>query len=284
MGWQITINSSSSQLVDCEPMSASLNALLSNPIRSSQPLEDLPVKLGNQSARLADCADFVSLPDYQGLSFQGETSRLMALGHGLTNGRITVEGEVGPLVGEAMSGGEIRIQGDAGDFVGRGATGGRIRIAGNVGDDLAAPSTPHARGVDGLEVLVSGSAGDRIANRLRRGLIVIAGDAGEMAGYQMRAGTILIGGQYGIGLGLQMIRGTILLNRPSENPGEGRFQPACHYTPTIAGVLNQYLQQIQSPLTFTPPSQWTRWLGDQTNGCRGELLVAHSTSVNTFDS
>jgi formylmethanofuran dehydrogenase subunit C len=58
---------------------------------------------------------------------------------------------------------------------------------------------------------VAGNAGERAADKMRRGFILIEGGAGTYAGSRMLAGTLAIGGRAGALPGYLMNRGTILL-------------------------------------------------------------------------
>src|SRR5690606_42019287 len=46
-------------------------------------------------------------------------------------------------------------------------------------------------------VLVHGSAGDLVGERMRRGVVAVAGDVGDYAGTGMLAGTLLVFGRLG---------------------------------------------------------------------------------------
>ena len=77
-----------------------------------------------------------------------------------------------------------------------------------------------SRGVVGGEIVVLGSAGTWVAERMRRGLVYVGGSTGEFAGRGMIAGTLVIGGQPGAGTGEGIKRGS-LVALGSIKPPEG---------------------------------------------------------------
>jgi formylmethanofuran dehydrogenase subunit C len=62
-------------------------------------------------------------------------------------------------------------------------------------------------------IICHGNVGDRLADNMRRGLILVDGDAGNYAASRMIAGTVGIYGKVGDHLGYMMKRGTILLTQ-----------------------------------------------------------------------
>lgn len=62
-------------------------------------------------------------------------------------------------------------------------------------------------------IICRGNVGNRLADSMRRGLILVDGDAGSYAASRMIAGTVGIHGKVGDHLGYMMKRGTILLTQ-----------------------------------------------------------------------
>ncbi len=147
----------------------------------------------------------------EAIRFEGGSTRLDNLGHGLKSGEIIIEGACGHAAGHAMSGGSLVISGDAGPFAGSGLSGGRLEIKGNAGDFLGGPLDGEMEGISGGLVIVRGSAGQRAGDRLRRGTIIIEGRAGDYFGSRLIAGTLIAVGGAGRLPGFLMRRGTIVL-------------------------------------------------------------------------
>jgi formylmethanofuran dehydrogenase subunit C len=140
---------------------------------------------------------------------EGDLRHVKKIGQGMTQGCITVQGDVGLHLGAYMRGGEIRVEGDAGDWVGAHMQGGRIWIKGNAGHLLGAAYRGEKRGVNRGVIVVEGNVGREAGAQMRRGLIVVMGNAGDFAGVKMIAGSLLVFGRLGARAGAGMKRGTI---------------------------------------------------------------------------
>src|SRR6059036_3747402 len=147
---------------------------------SRRAVEDLPAHVGNRRERLGDLFE-VEGDGTEDVEIEGDLSRFALVGAGLSRGRLTVRGAVGPRAGSGMNGGILSIEGSAGDYAGEGMSGGLLRILGDVGDHLAAPLPGRPRGMNRGTILVRGNAGRMAGMLMRRGTIVIAGDAGPAA-------------------------------------------------------------------------------------------------------
>jgi formylmethanofuran dehydrogenase subunit C len=154
--------------------------------------------------------------DARHLRFAGDTAWLDLLGHEMTEGSITVEGDAGVQAGRRMTGGTLSIGGHAGPWAGSQMAGGRIDIAGGAGDRLGGPLPGEMHGMAGGIITVASRTGDRAGERMRRGLIVVRHDAGDHAGYRMIAGTLLVLGKAGMLPGTLMGRGTIVIGKGAE--------------------------------------------------------------------
>jgi len=133
----------------------------------------------------------------QQIRLEGACDRLDLIGHGMSSGEMTVEGDVGAKAGRLMNGGRLVIQGNAGPWAASGMRAGHLEITGSVGDRLGGPLAGEVAGMRGGVVLVGGDAGERAGDRLRRGTIIIQGGAGPYAGSRMLAGTLIVRGPAG---------------------------------------------------------------------------------------
>ncbi|MGH6922254.1 MAG: formylmethanofuran dehydrogenase subunit C, partial [Propylenella sp.] len=66
-------------------------------------------------------------------------------------------------------------------------------------------------GMKGGVISVSGSAGARAGDRMRRGLIAIGGDAGDYLASRIIGGTVVCFGAAGVSPGYLMARGTVVI-------------------------------------------------------------------------
>lgn len=108
----------------------------------------------------------VSGNDYEDIIFKKSTLQLHNIGHKMSHGNITIEGDCGDFLGANMHGGNIICQGNAGD---------------RVGDQMR-------RGL----ILIDGNAGDYTASRMVAGTIGVYGKVRKYAGFGMKRGTILL--------------------------------------------------------------------------------------------
>jgi len=167
----------------------------------------LPVGTGRRGLTLGDVFE-IKLDRSDSLTFQGGSSRLDRVGAALSEGTIRVEGDVGQRLGEGMAGGTLSVSGSAGPFAAAGATGGTITIEGDAGESAGGAVYGAKAGLDGATLVIWGHAGDRLGDRMRRGLVLV-GTAGALAGSRMIAGTI-VAGKLGDNPGYGMRRGTIV--------------------------------------------------------------------------
>ena len=231
----------------------------------------LPVVYGNQPAALGDwfIVDGDGTPD---LVIEGDLARVKQIGVGMTQGKITVYGDVGMHLGATMRGGEIVVHGCAGDWAGAEMHGGLIRIIGNAGHGLGGAYRGSRRGMNRGTIIVTGSAGNEVGATMRRGLIAVLGDAGDFCGAFMIAGSIVVFGQLGARPGAGMKRGTIVTFQPPELLPT--FRGACSYQPTF---LRMFLQQLRCLGVQIAQNQvdgcYRRYVGDMNALGKGEILV-----------
>ena len=131
---------------------------------------NLVVRADGESVALGDIVAISGRADDGVIECEGDFSRFHGIGRGMTRGAIVVRGGVGDFAGARMSGGRLTVEGSAGRWLGAGLSGGTIHVLGDVGDDGAAALPGDSFGPTGGEVLVDGSAGDRLACRMRRGI------------------------------------------------------------------------------------------------------------------
>lgn len=108
----------------------------------------------------------VSGDNFEEIIIKNSTSQFDYIGHKMSHGSITIEGDCGDFLGANMHGGSIICHGSAGDCV---------------GDQMR-------RGL----ILLDGNAGDYCGSRMIAGTIGVYSNVGKYAGFAMRRGTILL--------------------------------------------------------------------------------------------
>ena len=93
----------------------------------------------------------------------------------------------------------------------------RIHVTANAGDFLGAALPGDPAGMAEGTVLVGGDAGDRVGDRMRRGLIAVHGRVGDIAASRMIGGTIVALRGCGADPGYAMRRGSLLLGHAPPN-------------------------------------------------------------------
>ncbi|QEG38956.1 formylmethanofuran dehydrogenase subunit C [Roseimaritima ulvae] len=239
-----------------------------------------PLAMGRQPTQLGDWFDVQvqsSNADQPSLRLVGDCRRLDYIGHGLSGGRLVVDGDAGHAVGHRMRGGRLQIHGAVGDHAGMSMRGGTLVIDGDAGDFVGGPAAGERSGMLNGEIVIAGNAGSHLGFRLRRGTIVVAGRAKRWVAEEMVAGTIAIGGAAGSQLAVGMRRGTVLLSQPAELPAVGFTEPR-RETPSMQPLLVRRLCQLagsDSPfagLSIAPPGSILRSIGDRAVGGLGEVL------------
>jgi formylmethanofuran dehydrogenase subunit C len=222
------------------------------PALGARAIAGLPVWYGGQPAALGD---FFTVTGERSdrVHVQGDVTRAVGLGAGMTNGELVIEGAAGRDTGAAMAGGAIDIRGSAGD---------------NAGGALPGAS----RGMTGGEIVIRGNAGADAGARMRRGLITVTGDAGQGTGRGMIAGTVVIFGAAGTGTGRWLKRGSIVSFGAVVRPASFRY--ACTYRPPHVRLLLRYLAtRYGLPMTESQVGgRYHRYSGDLAELGKGEIL------------
>lgn len=236
-------------------------------------VEALPVLKGRRRVTIGD----LFTVDGDGAAeviVEGDLSHVKRIGEGMTQGRITIQGNSGMHLGAHMRGGEIVVHGDAAAWTGAHMAGGTLYIHGDTGPMLGGAYTGERRGMLGGVIMVDGHVGIRAGERMRRGLIIVRGDAAEFTGTRMIAGSILVFGRLGARSGAGMKRGTIIT---WGGPSDGllpTFRYACLYQPTF---MRYYLQRLQVwgwPISAEQvDGYYQRYVGDINTIGKGEILV-----------
>lgn len=108
----------------------------------------------------------VSGSNFENILFKKSTSQLDFIGHKMTRGIITIDGDCGDFLGAKMQNGSVICHGNAGE---------------RVGDKMR-------RGL----ILIDGSAGDYCGSQMIAGTIGVFEKVGKYAGFGMKRGTILL--------------------------------------------------------------------------------------------
>jgi formylmethanofuran dehydrogenase subunit C len=210
----------------------------------------------------------------QDILIEGDLSHVKRIGQGMTQGTISILGDVGMHLGAQMRGGEITVQGDVAAWCGAQMASGTIRIHGHAGPMLGGVYTGETRGMRGGVILVDGQVGVRVGERMRRGLIVVGGDAGEFAGARMIAGSLVVLGALGGRAGAGMKRGTIVALGGLADGPLPTFNYACTYRPTFLRYTLRHLQAMGLPVTQEQVAgRYRRYTGDVNTIGKGEILV-----------
>ena len=128
-------------------------------------IENLKLLNTQNSPIISDYFD-ISGTDANHIVFKNTIQQMHYIGHKMTHGQITIEGNCGDFLGSQMRGGSIICQGSAKD---------------RVGDQMR-------RGL----ILIDGNAGDYSGSRMIAGTIGVFGNVGSYAGFAMKRGTILL--------------------------------------------------------------------------------------------
>ena len=240
---------------------------------SQSGIEHLTVMHGNVKANLGDFFK-VAGKGSNNIHIEGDLSNIKLIGAGMSEGKITIDGDVGMHLGIGMSGGEILVNGSAGDWVGPEMSGGRITVKKNAGHMVGAAYRGHTVGITGGEIFVHGDAKNEIGSAMRRGFIAIGGSAGDFTGVNMLAGTIVVLGELGIRTGAGMRRGTIVSFEDA--PMLPSFDYSCTYHPLFLRLYfsklraNGFKRKIQDKHMN---GKFKRYCGDGIELNRGEVLL-----------
>ena len=249
-----------------------LSALVPNLLAGKSAAEIERIEL--QTTRYRVCvADIFRLRmgDAATLRIEGGSQRLDRIGHAMTAGEITVEGDVGVQAGRGMAGGRLTIRGKAGPWAASGMKRGILEIRGDAGDFLGGPLAGEMTGMRGGTAVVRGRTGERAGDRMRRGIIVVEGEASAYAGSRMIAGTLILAGRAGPLPGYLMKRGTLVLGRGCKAMSPTFADCGCYRLlamSLLAGVLEPH-SKAAAALLHRP---LRRFAGDMAVLGKGELF------------
>ncbi len=242
---------------------------------SQAEIEVLPVLYGRRKVTLGDLFTVtVKGEDSDSITVVGELQHVKRIGQGMSQGRITVHGNIGMHLGAKMRGGEIIVHGNVDAWAGAHMSSGVIRVHGNAGPMLGAAYPGEKHGMRGGVILVDGDAGPRAGERMRRGLIAVRGNLGEFAGARMIAGSLFVFGTLRARAGAGMKRGTIVALGGLEDGLLPTFRYACSYRPTFLRFYLLRLREWGLPVTEEQvEGVFRRYTGDVTTLGKGEILV-----------
>lgn len=155
-----TLRTNSADNIDCRRLTPkNLVNLTVNQI------QNLSLLNNKNSPKVADYFD-ASGTDANHIVFKNANHQLDYIGHKMSQGQISIEGDCGDFLGANMRGGSITCLGNAND---------------RVGDQMR-------RGL----ILINGNTGDYCASRMIAGTIGVYGTVGSNIGFAMKRGTILL--------------------------------------------------------------------------------------------
>ena len=243
-------------------------------VLADKPLDEvLAMPIGTPRTGLAVADVFtVSGTDAAEIVFAGGSARFDNVGRSLKDGTIRVEGDVGAFLGRGMKSGRIDVSGSVrGPYAATMMTGGVIAVAGDAPDATAASVPGAMHGMAGGLLVIGGSAGDLLGDRMRRGVIAVAGSVGALAGARMVGGTILAK-SLGPRAGQAMKRGTLIAGAVADI--EPTFVPSGDYGAAFLAILRKWLRDEAGPdAAALVPAKARRWRGDMASLGKGEILV-----------
>ncbi|MGH8120648.1 MAG: formylmethanofuran dehydrogenase subunit C [Gammaproteobacteria bacterium] len=271
---QLTLNRTPDAPVDLSPLVPDLLAGM-----KMSRLNRLKIAHGKNTLRV-ERLFAVTGNDTNNIKITNSCNKLLYIGKGMGHGSIEVSGDVGDFAGQHMQGGTLRIQGNAGSWVGSGMVNGLIEIHGNVDDSPGAGLPGDAHGMSDGFIYISGNAGDRVGDRMRRGIIIICGSTGDYCGSRMQAGTIVVLQRTGEYPGTGMKRGTIVLARAPSHMA-ATFMSCGELKMQYLRLLFKQLGEVGKNYTFlknyAPAAH--RYAGDLASNGKGEILVLLKTPM-----
>jgi formylmethanofuran dehydrogenase subunit C len=203
--------------------------------------------------------------------FEGGSERFDRIGAGMSQGEVSVDGDVGAQAGRFMRGGTLVIAGNAGPWAASGMTDGSLTISGHAGDRLGGPLAGETVGMRGGVVIVRGNAGARAGDRMRRGMIIVEGKADTYLGSRMIAGTIVVRGRAGRLPGYLMNRGTIVTVDGSDALSPTFADSGVHELLATA-MMARYVETYSPEVAAMLRRPWRRLLGDMAVIGKGEIF------------
>ena len=238
--------------------------------KSTADIAAIELHSGKQKLRV-DAVFDIAGDDASDIVINNSCKKLDFIGRSMKSGRITVHGGAGSYLGFQMRKGEIVLHGDADAFAASGLAGGLIHIHGNVGDFLAAAIAGDKKGMKGGTVIVTGNAGERVGDQMRRGILLIEGDVGSYCASRLLAGTIGVLGTVGNYVGYGMRRGTLLL---AKTPAlHATIQDCGSHTLPFLSLMFKSFGTLPTKFAKINKNRVQRYAGDLANDGKGEILV-----------
>lgn len=263
-----TLKNPTAQRVDCSMLTADKLAE-----KSVAEIAALMLVVGNQKQRVDELFDITG-SDLAEICFENASDKLDHIGHGMSTGNITVNGNAGAYLGQFMTGGKITVNGNTGVYTGCEMKAGVIKVDGNAGDFVGGARIGYKNGMTGGTVIVTGNTGARTGDHMRRGMILIEGNAGDYCGSRMVSGTIAVLGEVGKHLGYAMKRGTLLLSQPPQQGISANFNDCGSHTLAFLPLMFGAFKKLDSKFaTLEPYSRVQRYAGDISGIGMGEILV-----------
>jgi formylmethanofuran dehydrogenase subunit C len=230
----LTLRSALDTVVEAESIVPDRFATLAN-----REIAKLPVWRGREQLTLGDLFSVEGGRSAR-VHVVGDLSKVEALGAAMSDGELTVDGNVGRYVGSRMSGGVLRVNGSAGDGAGLEMSGGLLDISGDAGNRVGAARLGASKGMLGGEIVVRGRLGAEAGTRMRRGTIVCQG-AGDRTGEAMIAGNVIVLGDAGDDVARYNKRGTIVVFGSAGIPPTYAY--CCTYNPPHLAMTLRYLRE-----------------------------------------
>ena len=263
-----TLKSIPAQRIDCSPLTP--DALADKSLAEIAAIE---LVTGNRTERVDALFD-ISGESRSDIKIANSCNRLDFIGHSMTTGQISVDGNVGAYLGLFLDGGQIEVTGDTGIYTGCEMKSGQIKINGNAGEFVGGARPGYKNGMTGGTVIVTGNTGDRTGDHMRRGMILIEGNAGDYCGARMVSGTIAVLGDVGAHLGYAMKRGTLLLIQAPSRGISANFNDCGSHTLAFLPLLFASFAKLDSKFADVGSfSRVQRYAGDLAGIGMGEILV-----------
>jgi len=265
---RFSLKAAPKQRIDCSPLTPDNLA-----DKSLTEIAAIELVVGNTTARV-DALFELTDGDSNTIVFANSDSKLDFIGRNMTQGSISVQGDVGAYLGIFMEGGEITVNGDTGIYTGCEMKGGQIKVNGNAGDFVGGARPGRRNGMTGGMVIVTGNTGARTGDHMRRGFILIEGDAGDYCASRMISGTIAVLGDCGAHLGYGMKRGTILLTQMPSRGITANFNDCGSHTLAFLPLMFASFKKLDSQFANVEAfSRVQRYAGDLAGIGMGEILV-----------
>jgi formylmethanofuran dehydrogenase subunit C len=259
--------------------------------------ESFPVWVQGKATSLADYFNVTrrELPaeesEIPAVIAKGDFSRTQGLGTGIRESRLIVDGDAGDAVGARLNGGAIYVLGNAGHQAAEDMKQGLFCVFGDCGENLAGPSSGRLKGMEGGDLIIYGSVGNRAFQRMRRGTAFINGDIGSHVCHQMIAGTVVVMGNIGTSYCQGMRRGTFVASKEANLGANTLFTESKPFELSFLSLLWRHVasveNQIHREITFLgynslprlsiPANVWVhRRIGDLQIDGRGEIITLDS--------